>query len=592
MGSCERKKAKGPRRGNLRRFFGFLRGHLGKLAALAATVLCVRLLAIPVPLVYRQIVDEALTDKDAGRLIWSIAFLSALLFGGRLLGFAMQALGAKFQHSVLHDVRMTVYTHLQTLDIGFFRRHPTGGLLSRVLSDVARVQSIISREMFELVSSVLQLVIVAGILLWLNPKLSVVSAAVFPILVVLVSLFQTKLYNISRSLQERTEALSARIQENLAATRLIQTMGLEQNRRGKTASDSAGLRDTAARAEAVAAGANLLAIGMTDIPLTLFVWGYGGFLVIDGQLSLGSLIAFHQYLMMLYNPVIQIFRFNIQLQMARAAVDRLYEILDTEPAVRDSETAETLKVEGGRVAFRDVSLGYDDGADIVRDFSLEIAPGEVIGVVGPSGAGKTTIVNALLRFIEPRRGHIEIDGQDIGKVRLESLRGSIGVVAQDVFLFSDSVKENIALGKVGAADAEIEEAARKAYAHEFITELDKGYETALGERGAGLSGGQQQRVSLARVILQNPPIFIFDEATSALDPRSEAAVQKALAQVVEGRTTIIIAHRFSTLKLCHRIAVISGGRLVEVGTHEELETKDGLYKALLEAQRVEGAGAV
>ncbi len=573
----------------MRRFFGFLRGHLGMLVTLAALVLCVRLLAVPVPLIYRQIVDEALTDKNSGYLIWSIALLAALLFGGRLLGFALQALGAKFQHSVLHDVRMEVYGHLQRLDIGFFRRHPTGGLLSRVLSDVGRVQSIISREMFELVSSAVQLVIVAGILLWLNPKLTLVSAAVFPILIVLVSLFQKKLYHISRTLQERREALSARIQENLAATRLIQTMALEKQTRDKTAGTSASLRDTAARTEAVGAGVNLLTVGITDIPLTLFVWGYGGFLVIDGQLSLGSLIAFHQYLMMLYNPVIQIFRFNIELQMARAAVDRLYEILDTRPVVRDRAGASPLRVERGRIAFDNVSLGYDEGADIIRDFTLDIAPGEVIGIVGPSGAGKTTLVNALLRFIEPRRGRIEVDGQDIGSAKLESLRKSIGVVAQDVFLFSDSVKENIALGKVDATDAEVRRAARAARADEFIAELDGGYETVVGERGAGLSGGQQQRISLARVILQDPPIFVFDEATSALDAQSEAAVQKALAQVVEGRTTLIIAHRFSTLKLCRRIAVISGGRLVEVGTHEELEKKGGLYKALLEAQRVEGA---
>ena len=570
------------------RFLSYLKPFLKLLVLTGGLVVILRLAELPAPLLYKALIDDAIPKKDVSLLIWLIVGLAAVLLGARIVSYFLQIMAARVQQGVLHNVRLSLVEHLQRLDLGFFRRHPTGGLLSRIMSDVTQVQAVLSRETFEVLASVLQVLIAGAFLLWLNPHLTLISGLVFPVLIGLVALFQKRLYRISRSMQQRRENLSARIQENLAGTRLIQSMALERLKLQQTSETSAKLRDTVVRSEVIGSSVNLLTIVLTDIPLTLFVWGYGGYMAVKGQLTLGSLLAFYQFLMMMYTPVIRIFRFNIQLQMARASVDRLYEVLDTEPAVTDAPGARPLEVPSGHLKFENLTLAYDKGgAAALRELDLEIKPGEVLGLVGPSGAGKTTLVNGLLRFVTPSKGRILIDGQDLEEVTLASLRGQIGMVSQEVFLFSDTLRANIALARPEAGQQQIEKAAQAAQAHDFITRLEKGYDTTIGERGLGLSGGEQQRISLARVILQDPPIFIFDEATSSLDAKSEALIQDALAELVKGRTTIIIAHRFSTLKLCHRIAVLSGGRLVEMGTHDELSARGGLYQALLKTQLLE-----
>ncbi|MBM4321129.1 MAG: ABC transporter ATP-binding protein, partial [Deltaproteobacteria bacterium] len=460
--------------------------------------------------------------------------------------------------------------------------------LSRLMSDVAQVQAIVSRESCEVAASVLELLLVGGLLLWLDARLTAICVLVFPLLIGLVALFQQRLYRISRTMQERREALSAQLQESLSGMRLIQSLAIEERRLAATGATSARLRDTVVRSEVLGSGVNLLTTVLTDLPLTLFVWGYGGYLVLSGSLTLGSLLAFYEYLMMLYGPVIRIFRFNLNLQVARAAVDRLYEVLDSRPAVADLPGARPLAVPHGRIRFEEVSLAYEPAAPpSVQGLTLEVAPGEVLGLVGPSGAGKSTVVNGLLRFLRPAAGRILIDGQDLEQVTLASLRRQVGLVSQEVFLFSDTIAANIALGRPEATDEAIAAAARAAQSSEFIDELPDRYRTAVGERGLGLSGGERQRIALARAFLQDPPILVLDEATSSLDARSEELIRLALAELVRGRTAIVVAHRFSTLRLCHRIAVLAGGRLVELGSPEELAARDGLYRALLQAQLLE-----
>ncbi|MCU0663521.1 MAG: ABC transporter ATP-binding protein/permease [Myxococcota bacterium] len=560
-----------------------MRAHVGLFALTAAFVLLCRVAALPTPLVYQQIIDKVLPGGSLPSLFVAIGALAGLLLLGRVLGVFQAIALARLQQAVLHDVRVVIYEHLQRLDLLFHGRHKTGGLLSRIMSDAAVAQSVVSYELFNVFVSAIEITVVGGLLLWLNPGLTLFSALVFPVLVVLVAIFQRPIYRISKAMQERRELLSAKLQENLSAIRVIQAMALENQRLELTRATSQQLAATTVRMEVLGSSINLLTIALTDVPLTLLVWGYGGYLVIRGELTVGALLAFSQYLMMLYAPVIQIFRFRIQLETARAAVDRIYEVLDAEPAVRDATGALALEVHKGGIRFEHVSLGYQNGERAITDLTLDIAPGEVLGVVGPSGAGKTTLVNGLMRFLAPEQGRVLIDDQDVSKVSLASLRASIGLVAQDVFLFSDTVQANIALAKPTASAQAVATAARAAAAHEFIEALPVGYETVLGERGASLSGGQRQRISLARVFLQDPPIFVFDEATSALDSQSEAAIQAALGAIVKGRTTLIIAHRFSTLRLCHRIAVLEAGRLVELGTWEELLSRDGLFAALAKA---------
>lgn len=572
----------------IRRFLEFLRPHIRTLAVLGVLVALVRISSLPVPLLYRSIVDDALTQRSGHLLTWLIGGLAAVLVVGRIFGFFLQITSARVQQSVLHDIRLAIYGHLQKLSIRFYRTHPTGGLLSRIMSDVTQVQAILSREAFEIVAASLQVFVVGGLLLWLNPRLSLVAVLVFPILIVLVAIFQKKLYGISKAMQERRETLSAKIQENLAGNRLVQALALEPQRLQVTRETSGRLRDTIVRSELIGSSVNLLTIGLTEIPLTLLVWGYGGYLVLTDAMSLGSLLAFYQYLMALYEPVIRIFRFNIRLQVARAAVDRIFEVLDTEPDVVDPPDAPDVAIPQGRIHFEDVSFRYDpEGPFAVKNINLEIEPGEVIGLVGPSGAGKSTLVNGLLRFLPPSSGRIVVDDQDVTRVSMRSLRRKVGYVPQEIFLFGDTLRANIALARPDASFEEIERASRAAQAHKFIEPLKKGYDTEVGEGGLGLSGGERQRIALARAIIQDPPVLVFDEATSSLDANSEALIQGALEKLVQGRTTIIIAHRLSTLKLCDRIAVLSNGRLVQLGKHEELSSKEGLYRGLLQAQLLE-----
>ncbi len=575
-------------RSNLRRFLGFLRPELGRMGVVAGLVLVSRALALPLPLIYRDVVDEAIPARDTSTLLWLVAALAGVMLLGRIVGFGLQVTSTGLQQTVLHRVRMALYSHLQTMDLGFFRDHPTGGLLSRLMSDVAQVQSILSRETFEVLASGLQVLAVGGLLLWLQPGMTLTCALVFPVLLGLVALFQRRIYGISRGIQERREALGARFQENLSGMRLIQTLGLERISLASADGTSRALERTMVQAQVVGAGVNLLTVVLTDMPLTLFVWGYGGYMVIDGAMTLGSLLAFHQYLMMLYQPVIKLFRFNLRIQAARAAVDRIYQILDREPEIRDRAGAQALTVTRGEIRFQEVHAAYPGSDELaLRGVDLHVPGGTILGIVGPSGAGKTTLVNLLLRFVEPSRGRVTIDGQDVTRVTLSSLRRSIGYVAQEVFLFHDTLYRNIALAREGATREQVEAAARAAHAHGFISALPEGYDTVVGERGVGLSGGERQRIALARVFLQDPAILVLDEATSALDARSEEAVQEAIRGLIRGRTVIIVSHRFSTLRLCQRLAVMAGGRVLEVGSHRELMEQSGLYRALVEASRGE-----
>ncbi len=544
-------------------FLIWLRPHKQRLLVLALLVIGIRFLALPVPLIYRQIVDEALPGGDRELLTWSIIILGVLLISARLLIFLRQTQGAGLRQRVLHELRVQIYAHLQKMELGFFRDQPTGGLLSRVMNDVERIQAFVSEEIFEVSAAGVQVLIVGALLLWLNSHLALLAALVLPTLMILVALFQKPLYRISRAMQQRQEQLSARIQEDLAGIRLIQALHREAEQLQRNSKSSAALRDTLIHAETIGAGVNLLTFLLTEIPLNLLVWGYGGYLVIDGGLSLGGLIAFQQYLMMLYTPVVRIFRFNIQLQMARAALDRLHEILERSPRIREPLGAAILQVERGAICFEGVSLRYpESSASVLREIDLEIQPGEILGISGNSGAGKSTLVQALLRFLDPQAGQISIDGQRIDEVSLGSLRRAVGLVAQDTFLFGDSIRDNLLLAAPEADEAALMAALEAAGALGFVQE--HGLDEVLGERGQGLSGGERQRLALARVFLQDPPILIFDEATSALDPGMERQIQKALLRIAAGRTTLIIAHRASTLDLCHRQIFLEEGRLKEI----------------------------
>ncbi len=573
----------------IRRFLSFLKPHKGALAGLCAVVFAARLAGLPIPLIYKTIIDRALPERDGALLLRLIIIFALLLILVRLLRFVLHVASAWVQQNVLHEVRVALYAHIQNMGLRFFKRHATGGLLSRIVSDVAQVQTVLSQEVFELAAAVVQLAVIGVLLFSLNLHLALYAAGVFPVLFLLAFLFQKKLYRVSRIMQEKRESLSARLQENLSGVQLIQSLGIEKARRGKVADESAALKRTVVRAESIGSSVTLCTFVLTDLPLTVLVWGYGGFLVLDNMLELGSLLAFSHYVKMLYDPVIRIFQFNVRLQTARASIERIYEVLDTEPEMKDRADAVSLRVKEGEIRFERVTLQYEPGvAPAVKAVDLVIEPGEVLGIAGPSGAGKTTLAAALLRFLSPVEGRILIDGRDLETVSRASLCRQVGFVRQHAFLFSDTIESNIALGRPEASRAEVIEAARFAQADGFISGLPRGYDTVVGEGGAGLSAGQRQRIALARVFLQDPPLLVFDEALSSVDAASEAMILDALKRIIRKRTVVMIAHRFSTLKLCRRIAVFAEGRLVETGSHETLQRKGGLYRALLDAQMFDG----
>ena len=394
-------------------------------------VVLIRLLQIPSPLIYKSLIDDVLVAGEFGGLLWLVSCLVCLAITVHLLAFCLRLISSRVQQGMLQDLRMKLYSRLQTLDMHFYKEHSTGGLLSRLMSDASKVQSIVSREAFEILASLLQIAVVLFVLYELSSHLLLFSALAFPAIAALVYCFQSRLYKISKALQEKRERLSARIQENLSGLHLIQAMVLEKRMFSVTERTGEKLKEVAYRCDKTLARAVLFSSVLVEIPLDAFVWGYGGYLVLNSELSLGALLAFSQYLSMLQFPLSSLFRLNLTLHAARASLERLYEILDAEARAQSSSCDLPLDVTKGLVEFRGITVYYEGATSpTLSKLSLSLERGDVLGIVGPSGSGKTTLINALMRFVEISSGGIEIDGRDIREVSLSSLRGCIGYVGQ------------------------------------------------------------------------------------------------------------------------------------------------------------------
>jgi ATP-binding cassette, subfamily B, multidrug efflux pump len=502
---------------------------------------------------------------DIQGLLLSMLALAAIYAVGFFTARTQIALMGEVGQRMLSAVRVDIFKKVQALPLRFFDKNPAGDLMSRLLN-----------SLFALVGIIIAMLIQ-------SPVLALTSFVVIPLMLIMTRVFSIAARNAYRRSRQAIGDVSANLQEEISGIKVAQAF----NRTGVEQAEFARKNDANRQASMSATAITSAFQPLVDVLATLatvIVAGYGGYLAIQGQVTVGTVVAFLTYVQNLFRPLQLLSNAYTQAQASLAASERIFELIDTPIDLRDKTDAETMPPLNGHVVFDTVSFAYDPQKPVLRDVSFETKPGDTIAIVGPTGAGKTTIISLLNRFYDPDGGTIRIDGRDLRDVTQASLRAQTGIVPQDSFLFAATVADNIRYGKLDASDTEIEAAARAANAHEFISGLKDGYKTRLGERGVGLSQGQRQLIGIARAILANPRILILDEATSSVDTRTEALIQNALRTLLKGRTSFVIAHRLSTIREATTILVLEEGRLVECGSHDALIAKGGLYAELYQKQ--------
>ncbi len=562
-----------------RRLFGYLRPYWRRLALAILALLLSSGAALTFPLVIVRLLDSVTRTGSLG----SLDALALLLVGIFLLQATFSALQsyllAYIGESIVYDLRTSLYRQLQSLSLDFYANRRVGDVVSRLTSDVTQMRSLLTNNLTAFLS---QVVILAGsiaIVLTMSASLTLFILALAPVLIGVGGIFGRRVQKVSRQVQDQLGAATAVAEEGLQGVRVVKSFvreDYETRRYGDAAERTfqASLRLSVYQALFIAL-MTFLGFGA----IAAIMW-YGGREIIAGQLSLAMITGFLMYGVSIAASLGGLAGLYGQFRAAIGGVERVFEILDSRPSVQDAaEAIDAPRIEG-RISFENVSFAYEPKTPVLRNVSLEITPGEILALVGPSGAGKSTIVNLVARFYDPTVGAIRVDGRDLRSLTQASLRAQIGVVAQETILFGGTIRENILYGRLDAGEAELVAAARAANAHDFVMAFPARYDTVVGERGMTLSGGQRQRIAIARAILKDPRILLLDEATSALDNESERLVQDALDELMRGRTTLIIAHRMSTIKVAHRIAVLDGGQLVELGTHDELMAREGLYAHL------------
>jgi len=485
--------------------------------------------------------------------------------------------------NMVNELRKQLFSHLQDLSFSFYDRSEAGEIISRVTNDTDTLSQIFVQGVVTLISDVLTLIGIVAIMLWLSISLTLAAFLVIPPLLLLIFVFQSRLRKAYRATRKKIAVVTSRLEESISGIREIQSFTREQD--AMKDFRQANVENLQANVQAGKLFALLMpAVQIVGAVGTCVVLWFSGMLTISGGITLGTVIAFLLYITKFFRPIVNLTTFYNTVQSAMAAAERIFVTVDTKPEIADAPDAVELSHVKGEIVFNNVTFGYDPARPVLKDVNIQVEPGKTLAIVGPTGAGKSTIVKLLSRFYELQRGTIAVDGYDVQKVTLNSLHRQMGVVLQEPFLFSGTIMENIKYGKLDASDDEVKQVAKIVGIHEFISSLPQGYETKVGERGARLSVGQRQLVSFARALLGDPPILILDEATSSVDPYTELKIKKALAVLLKNRTSLVIAHRLSTVRNADNIVVINEGRIVEEGNHTELMKKKGMYYRLYKKQ--------
>ncbi|MCX7816207.1 MAG: lipid A export permease/ATP-binding protein MsbA [Syntrophales bacterium] len=568
-----------------KRLLKLARPHLPKFLLALLCMLVVGVSTSSLAFLVKPALDDIFFKKDLKALVWIPIIVVGIYLIKGLCSYGQVVIMNYIGLRIVADLRRELYRKIQNQSLSFFTRNPTGVLMSRITNDVGYIQSTVSEAITSLFKDTFTLIGLIFVIFYRNWKLAIIATFVLPLVVYPIAQFGRKMRNVALRSQMTMGNLNTLLHETFTGTRIVKAFGMEEYENRRFAEENEKLFKLNIKTTSIHAASSPFMEFLGGIGIAVIV-AYGGYEVIRGGATPGTFFSFLTALIMLYEPIKRLTNVNNTIQQGIAGAQRVFDILDTEEETKDKPDAVEMKDLKEGIEFRNVTFAYDS-QPVLKNINLFIKASEIVAFVGMSGGGKTTLVNLIPRFYDVTEGQILIDGRDIRDYNLASLRQKIGIVTQETILFNDTVKNNIAYGDMSRTDEEIIEAAKAAYAHDFIMELPEGYNTIIGEKGARLSGGERQRIAIARALLKNPPILILDEATSSLDTEAEIEVQKALDNLMKGKTTLLVAHRLSTIRNADRIVVMTDGEIVEVGTHEELLAKRGEYYKLYNLQFAE-----
>lgn len=573
----------------MRRLLKYLKPYRWHVAGALLVLLLGSWMAIIGPWVTQRVIDEAIPTRDRGLLIQLIAIYGAAITGGFILEYARALVTTWLGQSVMYDLRKEIFEKLQRADLRFYDRNPIGRLMTRITNDVETLNTLFSSGLVTVFGDIFTLAFIIGAMLTMNWRLALVSFSILPFVFWAAFLFRSRIRTAYRDIRVRIARINAFLQERITGVRVVQLFNREAADTGRLAQLNEDHLQAHLRSITYYALFFPVIQFFTALALALILW-YGGLRMLDGLITVGVIAAFLQYARRFFRPIQDLSeKYNV-LQAAMASSERVFQLLDEDIAIEDPDAPRSFPESGrGEIVFEDVSFAYGNTEEgdpnwVLRDVSFRIAPGEKVAIVGHTGAGKTTLINLLMRFYDVQKGRILLDGVPITAVRLNELRERVGLVLQDVFLFSQDIAYNVRLGAPDIAQKQITAAAERIGAADFIARLPDGYNQALGERGSTLSVGERQLVSFARALAFDPEILVLDEATSSVDSEIEAKIERATDELLAGRTSVVIAHRLSTIQNADRIIVMHRGKVEEEGTHLELLSQGGLYARLHELQ--------